>query len=307
LFPLWTEGAFGMGHLVVRAALALVFGAAIGSVEKHHVEFSGAGGTLAVFVPARSGLVVAADMRQSPHGVFCDGINKILLPSRPRTAVVVTGNITLQDTSNVPKAELCDFFAKNPAPIDFGRSAREFLDSTSAPFSELIWSALTDQIYQSIAPYIKAGNLNPFFGTEIAQIIFAEFEPATQSSKLLSLAVNLDTAGNFTLQPVRLTAATTIRGDSFNLQSDRQILPFGEVAYYQQQVVAGVGKQFLSRDYFDLVATSKVADVDSRLASAPALNLITAASKATETVEAPSGIGGGESAVLLGSETQVLK
>jgi len=296
-----------MGYVVVRAALALVLGAVMGSADEHPGEFSGAGGTLALFVPTRSVLVIAADMRQSPHGVFCDGINKILLPSRPRTAVVVTGNITLQDTSNVPKAELCDFLAKNPAPIDFGRSAREFLDSTSAQFSELSWSALTDQIYQSIAPYIKAGNLNPFFGTEIAQIIFAEFDPATQSTKLLSLAVNLDTAGNFTLQPVRITAATTIRGDSFNLQSDRQILPFGEVAYYRQQVIAGVGKQFLSQDYFDLVAKSKVAEVDPGLASAAALNLINAASKATEIMAAPSGIGGGESAILLGSETKVLR
>jgi hypothetical protein len=296
-----------MGRLVVKAALGLVFGAAMVSAEKHHVEFSGAGGTLAIFIPAHSGLVIAADMRQSPQGVFCDGINKILLPSRPRTAVVVTGNITLQDTSNIPKGELCDFLAKNRAPIDFGRSAREFLDSTSAPFSELSWSALTDQIYQSIAPYITAGNLNLFFGHEIAQIIFAEFEPATQSTKLLSLAVNLDAAGNFTLQPVPLTAETTIRGDSFNSQSDRQILPFGEVAYYQQQVLAGVGKQFLSHDYFDLVAKSKVADVDPGLASTAALNLIHAASKATEIMAAPSGIGGGESAVLLGSETQVLR
>ena len=299
--------ALCMGHLAVSAALALVFGTAMGSAEKHHVEFSSAGGTLAIFVPTRSGLVIAADMRQSPQGVFCDGINKILLPSRPRAAVVVTGNITLQDTANVPKEELCDFLARNRAPIDFGRSAREFLDSTSVPFSELNWSALTDQIHQSIAPYIKAGNLNPFFGTEIAQIIFAEFEPATQSSKLLSLAVNLDLVGNFNLQPVPLTAATTIRGDSFDLQSDRQILPFGEVAYYRQQVVAGVGKQFLSQEYYDLVAKSKISDVDPNLASAAALNLITAASKATEIMAAPSGIGGGESAVLLGYDTQVLR
>jgi hypothetical protein len=296
-----------MRYVVVKAALALVFSAAMGIAEKQDIEFSGAGGTLAIFVPTQSGLVIAADIRQSPHGVFCDGINKILVPNRPRTAVVVTGNITLQDTSNVPKAELCDFLAKNRAAIDFGRSAREFLDSTTAPFSELNWTALTNQIYESIAPYVAAGNLNPFFGTEIAQIIFAEFEPDTQSSKLLSLTVNLDAAGNLTLQPVRVTAATTIRGDSFNLHSDRQILPFGEVAYYQQQVVAGVGRQFLSQDYFDLVAKSKIADVDTGLASAAALNLITAASKATEIIAAPSGIGGGESAVLLGSETQVVR
>jgi hypothetical protein len=91
------------------------------------------------------------------------------------------------------------------------------------------------------------------------------------------------------------------------LQSDRQILPFGEVAYYQQQVLAGVGRQFLTHEYFDLVAKSKVAEVDPGLASASALNLIAAASRATEIVAAPSGIGGGESAVLLGYETKVLR
>jgi hypothetical protein len=252
-------------------------------------------------------LVIAADMRQSPHGVFCDGINKILIPRRPRSAIVITGNITLQDTSNVPKTELCDFLAKNPAPIDFGRSAREFLDNTSDPFSELNWGALTNQIHGTILPYIKAGNLNPFFGTRIAQIIVAEFEPNSHTSKLLSLGVDLDTAGNFTLQPLPVTAATTIRGDSFDLQSDAQILPFGEVAYYQQQVIAGVGTQFLDHYYSDLVAKVKVADVDPNLASAAALNLISTASKATEIMAAPSGIGGGESAVLLGTETLILR
>lgn len=278
----------------------------MGCVEQGYVQFSGAGGTLAIFVPTRGGLVIAADMRQSPGGIFCDGINKILLPRRPRTAVVVTGNITLQNTSNIPKTDLCDYLAKNRAPIDFGRSALEFLDSTSAPFAELDWAALTDHIYESIVPYIKAGNLNPFFGTEIAQIIFAEFEPDTQTSKLLSLAVKLDPVGNFGLQPLPVTAATTIRGDSFHLHSDRQILPFGEVPYYQQHVIAGVGQQFLTQDYFDLVGKSKVADVDPGLASAAALNLISAASKATDIVAAPSGIGGGESAVLLATETRRL-
>jgi hypothetical protein len=221
--------------------------------------------------------------------------------------VVITGNITLQDTSNVPDAELCKFLAKNPAPIDFGRSALEFLNTTTVPFSELNWPVLTNQIHNNILPYVKAGNLRPFFGTRIAQIIVAEFEPCTQTSKLLSLGVDLDNAGNFTLQPLPVTAATTIRGDSFDLQSDRQILPFGEVAYYEQQVIAGVGTQFLSPDYFELAAKTKVAEIDPKLATSAALNLISAASKATEITVAPSGIGGGDSAVLLGTETQVLR
>lgn len=293
-----------LGH---PAALALALFATMGCMAERFADFTGAGGTLAVFIPTNAGLVIAADMRQSPKGLFCDGINKILLPHRPRTAVVVTGFVSLSDTANVPQTELCEFLAKNPAPIDFGRLARNFLDNSSAPFSELNWTVLANDIDQSIAPFIKAGNLNGFFGTEIAQIIFAEFQPDTRTSKLLSLTVNLDAAGNFTLQPVRVTAATTIRGDSFSSNSDRQILPFGEVAYFQQQVLTGVGKQFLNQDYFHLIEKLKIADVEPSLASAAALNLISAASRATEIVAAPSGIGGGESAVLLGTDTQTLK
>jgi hypothetical protein len=288
-------------------AFAFISVASAGSSDMPLIQFSGTGGTLAIFVPSHAGLVIAADMRQSPRGVFCDGINKILLPSRPRTAIVVTGNISLQDTSAVSDTELCKFLANNPAPIDFGRSARKFLDNTAIPFSQLNWQALTDQINSDIEPYVRAGNLRAFFATRIAQIVIAEFEPGTQTSKLLSLGVDLDVAGNFVLQPLRVTAVTSVRGDSFDLQSNRQILPFGEVAYYQQQVITGVGAQFLDKDYFELVTKTRVADVDPQLASSAALNLIYAASKATEIMPAPSGIGGGASAVLLGTETQILK
>jgi hypothetical protein len=246
-------------------------------------------------------------MRQSPRGIFCDGINKILLPERPRTAVVVTGYITLQDTSKVTDSELCDFLAKNPAPIDFGRYMLEFLNARKTSFSEPNWRELVDRIHNEIQPYIKAGNLNPFFGTRIAQIVVAEFEPDTLTSGLINLGVDLDGSGRFVLQPIRVTAATTVRGDSFGPQSDQVILPSGEVAYFRDQVLAGVGKQFLSNQYFEFLKIKMVADIDPEWASSVALNLINAASKATEMVSAPSGIGGGASAVVLSTETRVLK
>ena len=270
-----------------------------------NVEFSAAGGTLAVFIPTNSGLVIAAAMRQTPKGIFCDGINKILIPDRPRTAVIVTGYITLQDTSHVPNADLCAFLAKNPAPIDFGRSTLDFLKAENRNFDDINGQALTDRIYSDILPYIREGNLRPFFGTRIAQIIIAEYEPGTTTSKLLSLGVDLDPLGRFQLQPLHVTAATTVRGDSFNMQSSRAILPFGEVQYFNENVIAGDGKQFLSQEYFKLLEKHVVAEIDSALASSVALNLIDAASKATEIKAAPSGIGGGSSAVLLGSETKI--
>jgi hypothetical protein len=287
------------------AAICLL--AALTGNSKMNVEFSAAGGTLAVFIPTNSGLVIAADMRQTPKGIFCDGINKILIAGRPRTAVVVTGYITLQDTNHVPDADLCAFLAKNPAPIDFGRSALDFLKAENRNFDDINGQALTDRIYNDILPYLREGKLRPFFGTRIAQIIIAEYEPGATTSKLLSLGVELDPLGRFQLQPLHVTATTTVRGDSFNMQSSRVVLPFGEVQYFNESVLAGDGKQFLSDEYFELLKRQKVAEIDPTLASTVALNLIEAASKATKIKAAPSGIGGGSSAVLLGTETRVLK
>ncbi len=269
-------------------------------------DFSAEGGTLAIFIPTHSGLVIAADKRQSPQGIFCDGINKILIPERPpRTAVVITGYISLRDTANVPPAELCKFLASTPAPIDFGRATLEFLNSEGTQLSKLSGQRLADRIFGEIQPYLD--KLRPFFGTRIAQIIIADFEPETKMSSLLALGVDLDITGRFQLQPLPVTSFTTVKGTSFNLQSDRVVLPFGEVPYFNEHVLSGTGKIFLDEGYSHLVQKEKVSDIDPELASSVAVNLIEAASKTTEHIAAPSGIGGGVSAVLLGTETIILK
>jgi hypothetical protein len=115
-------------HLVARRAMigiqssviVVALGVTLG-ISTEILEYSAVGGTLAIFIPTRSGLVIAADMRTSPQGVFCDGINKILIPKRPpHTAVVVTGSATiLRDTSTIPLSELCAYIARTAAPIDF--------------------------------------------------------------------------------------------------------------------------------------------------------------------------------------------
>lgn len=191
-----------------------------------------------------------------PSGIFCDGINKILVPTRPaRTAVVVvTGPATsLRDTTNVPTSELCEYLARTPAPIDFGRSAVEFLTSQNMPLAQLSGTGLTDKIYHDILPYLQAGNLRDFEGTRLAQIIISEFDPDAKISSVRSLGVDLASASEFRLQPLRVTAFTTVHGDTFQLQSDRALLPFGEVEYFHEQVLSGPGKAFLSDDYSEFV------------------------------------------------------
>src|ERR1700730_2070364 len=79
-----------------------------------NTEYPASGGTLAVFLPTKAGLVVAGDKRQSPQGIFCDGINKILVPNgMPSTAVVITGYISLQDTSKTPSQNCANTLRKH--------------------------------------------------------------------------------------------------------------------------------------------------------------------------------------------------
>ncbi len=271
-------------------------------------SFGGAGGTLAIFIPTNAGLVIAADKRQSPKGIFCDGINKILIPHRPaRTAVVITGNITLSEMPDLPPAELCKFLASTPAPIDFGRTTLAFLNSENVSLARFDGQRFAEVIYGELEPYISGGKLSTVFGTRVAQIIIADFDPSTTKSSLLALGIDLDSAGRFQLQPLPVTSSTTVSGTSFDLQSDRVVLPFGEASYLYQYVFNGPGQALLNDDYSRFLSKQKVAQVDLELASSVSLNLIEATSKTTEAIPAPSGIGGGASAVLIGGETVILR
>jgi hypothetical protein len=292
-----------LAPLVGLAALCIVW-----SGTRMNTEYSASGGTLAVFLPTRAGLVVAADQRQSPQGIFCDGINKILVPNgMPRTVVVITGYITLQDTTRIPKSELCKHLAETPAPIDFGRTALKFLESQHSSLEKIDGQAFADHVHADIEPYLRAGNLRPFFGTRLAQIIIANFEPDTKTSMVLALGVDIDRNGAFTLQPLPVANHTTVKGTTFQPQNGRAILPFGEVEYFQQNVIAGLGTRFLGDAYREFLQKETISDIDAQLGSSVAANLIEAAAKATDIIAAPSGIGGGVSVALIADEVQFLK
>ncbi|QWG24370.1 hypothetical protein KMZ93_05515 [Bradyrhizobium sediminis] len=251
---------------------------------------------------------MAADKRQSPRGVFCDGINKILVPNgMPRTVVVITGYITLQDTSKIADAKLCKYLAETSAPIDFGRTTLSFLEAHHAALKDFDGQAFTDRVHADVTPYLQAGNLHPFFATRLAQIVIADFDPITKTSMILALGVDIDQNGALSLQPIRISTRTNVRGTIFQPQDDREAIPFGEGTYYSQHVIAGVGMRFLGQTYRTFVQKEKISDVDSELGTSVAVNLIEAASKATEIVPAPSGIGGGVSVALIADDVRFLK
>ncbi|WP_143130854.1 hypothetical protein [Bradyrhizobium arachidis] len=247
-------------------------------------------------------------MRQTQKGTFCDGINKIQIPARPaRTAVVITGFATLQDMPDLSGPVLCEHMAKTPAPIDFGRSTLAYLDAENTPVAHFDGQRFTDAIFADVGPYLAAEKLREFAGSRIAQIIISSYDAVNRTSSVLAFGADLRGEGQFLLQPLPVTAFTTLQGTSFNPDSDRVLLPFAEVPYLEQHVLAGHGQMYLTRAFSEFLLKTGVGDVSAELAAAAALDLIDAAAKTTKIIPAPSGIGGGSSAVLLGDETVTLK
>lgn len=282
---------------------------AISASAARAVAFDGERGTLAIFIPTNSGWVIAADRRQSPKGIFCDGINKILLPERAEhTAVVITGNITLSNMPDLPPDELCEHLKSTPAPIDFGRITLAFLDSENVPLSKFNGQKFSEVIFAVIQPFLAAGNLRAFIGARVANIVIAHFDPRTTTSSLLAFGIDIDAAGVFHLQPLRVTASTTVNGTNFAPTSSRELLPFGEVPYFHQHVLSVVGHASGSSDaYRQFLQKPRIADVTPDLAGTVAVDLIETTAKATEQFPAPSGIGGGTTAVLVGSKISWLR
>jgi hypothetical protein len=62
----------GMRALVLSAAAATMSISA--SSPEAANPFSASGGTLVVAIPTSEGLVIAADRRTTPRGVYCDGV-----------------------------------------------------------------------------------------------------------------------------------------------------------------------------------------------------------------------------------------
>jgi hypothetical protein len=282
------------------AALITLILSLVLSGDSKMSNFSSEGGTLAIIIPTQAGLIVAADKRTTPDGIYCDGVNKILLPKTGKPmAIVITGLATFRDTSNIPRPELCKVLATTPAPVDLGRAVSLYVGSQSAGVATLDLQGLTDAIYAEMKPFISGGQFNGLFGSRLALINLVDFEPQTAVSNVKSLAVELGPHGEFRLQPAYYV--------QFGMNDRPDAVSFGEGPYFRANVLNGQGRQFIDGRFDQLISKDRVNEVDADLGSAVAINLIEAASKTADMIKPPSGIGGGVDCILLGHENRVFR
>ena len=260
-----------------------------------------AGATLVVLVPSADGLVVAADSRISMADKYCDGQFKIMQLKRPaHTVVMVTGDGVFIPPPSAGEPNLCRYIQSAPRLLDIASIVRKYLQRNVADLSQLSLANLADECVRA-AQRFQQSNPDAFqshLGGEVFSVVIASYNPKSKVSTMRNFVVRLDSAthqlraGRF----AQISVADTDR---------RGVWAYGETAYLEQSVYAGVGRQFLLGSTLGFIVDNKpVADTPLDQSIAAAVNVIQAASRSTEIVPAPSGIGGPIGVAVLGRKSR---
>jgi hypothetical protein len=256
-----------------------------------------AGATLVVLVPSADGLVVAADSRTSILGASCDGQFKITQLRRPsRTVVMVTGDGVFIKPPSAPEPDLCRYQQSAPRLLDMAAVVSSYLQQKAPDPAQFSLEDLGAECVRAAerfqASYPAAFQAHT--GGEIFSVVIASYDPTARVSKLRNFVVRIDRETH-RIEAARFTEIAVSPTDR------RGVWTYGETAYVDQNVYAGLGRQFLTAPTLNFILVDKpVAQAPLDQAVAVAVNLIQATSRATKVVPAPSGIGGPIEVVLLG-------
>jgi hypothetical protein len=256
-----------------------------------------ASASLVVLVPFADGLVVAADSRISILGAQCDGQFKITELARPaRTVVMVTGDSLFIPPPGPHDTDVCRYVASAPRMLDVAAVVRGYLERNTVDLSRLSLEELGAACVQAVQKFRQSHPeaFRTYGGREVFSVIIASYEPSSRIATMRNFVVRIDAATG----AVQAARFATI---SVSPQDRRGVWTYGETAYLEKQVYAGVGRQYLDKSTLDFILVNQpVAEVPLEQAVAAAVNVIQAASSATGAVPAPSGIGGPIDVVLLG-------
>ena len=254
--------------------------------------------TLAVIIPTRDGVVVAADSRLTFMGSPCDGAFKILIPARPtRTAVLVTGDSIFVQPRDSKDQNPCEWLASAPRLLDIGSVVTAYLERGSPHPANLSLADLaaacvhaTERFQQSYPAALRA-----YSGKEIFSVVIASYNPVSLSTTLRNFVVGVD-AQTHKLRAARFTSTT------FSSRHRGGVFIYGETAWVGSHVYIGYGRQFLSAPTLDFIhARMPIFQVPLNRALATAADLLRASIRTAQSVPPPHGIGAPIRIMLLGS------
>ncbi len=256
-------------------------------------------GTLVVMVPSREGLVVAADSRTSFLGTTCDSQYKIAVLRRPRrTVIAVTGDVAFIEPPGPQVRDLCGYLASAPRRIDIPSVVKHSLEARNTELSKLSFEEASAECVRAVQRFL---DLNPlegqaYAGREVFSVVIASYHPGSRSALVLNFTVRIDAI-------TRKAAASRFARIAMTSQTRRGVWSYGETDYLNKYVFGGVGRGYLTASTLGFILLDEpIAGVRLDEAVAAAANIIEAASRTTQLIPSPSGIGGPIDIVLLGQK-----
>jgi len=246
--------------------------------------------TLAVLIPTRDGFVVAADSRTTYMGAYCDGSNKILIPTLPaRTIALVTGDSVFVQPPNSKGLNPCEWLASAPRLLDINTTVTDFLahtaneaDPTNIALADL--AAACVQATQQFQHSYPAA-LRTYADKNIFSVIVASYDPGTATTALSSFVVRVAAGGQ--IEAARMTRT------KINSSTARAVYIYGETNWLNRAVYKGPGRRYLTTATLDFLQThTPVRDVALGQAQALAANVMQAGTRTAAIDPPPSGIGG---------------
>lgn len=254
--------------------------------------------TLATIVPARDGLVIAADSRLTFTGARCDGAFKILIPSRPaHTVVIITGDSFFVTPPPAGMRDPCRYLATAPRLLDIGSVVTRALEQQAGNDpAQISMDALTRACIRALARFQSRypAVLRAYAGRDLFSVVIASYDPGRHTATLRNFVLR-GNARTGRIEPGRSNETV------LTSESRGGIWIYGETGWFNRTVYAGSGRRFLTAATLQLLnAHATIAATTRTQALAAAENVLTAAIRTARSIPPPSGIGGAIRAVFLG-------
>lgn len=243
--------------------------------------------TLVAVVPARDGLVVAADSRFTFMGAACDGVFKLVTAqSAPHTVASVTGD-SIFVAPPPAGVEPCRYLQTAPRLLDLSSIVRAYLHR-GGDASQLSQAGLAASCVEAVRRFQKKypDALRAYRGREVASVVVAGYDPAHGRSTIGRFAILIDP---------RTGDAVTAASSNIVVDagSPRGVWIFGASGYVDRHVYNGAGRRFLDPQTLAFLnERAPIGKVTVEQAQAVARNMIRATSREAEMERPPSGIGG---------------
>lgn len=262
-----------------------------------------ADGTLVVTVPAKNGIIVAADTRttvpiapyQSSLGLlgvtqkYCDGQAKIFVAKRrKRTVVFQTGSGLQLPLFGVLPLDVCEYLRSTPPILDIADVLMQQIDAkptqvlTRAEVQEIAEHCVS-RVAEFARKYEAVHPLNGYLDQGMFRAAIVSYDVKRETGLLGSFVIRVDSTGAPVLGEVLWRRI---------LKTDRtfdDLSRFGETEYVDQYAIK-LGQTFLGP--YNALSSRTVAQTSLSEAVSAALSLITATEETAKSIPPPSGIGG---------------